>query len=220
VSVDEVRHAHERARLVEHSRRLVADGLCVGTAGNLSVRVGDGFLVTPSGLAAGQLRAADMVLVDGAGTVLEGDRRPTSELAMHLTVYDADPAAGAVVHTHSRAATALACVTDGLPAIHYTITDLGGPIRVAPYATFGTAELAASVRAALDGRSAALLQNHGAVTTGPDLDRAYGRALLLEWLCALYARAVALGPPRLLREDELAAAAARFTALRYGELAD
>jgi L-fuculose-phosphate aldolase len=212
-----VQHAHERELLVEHARRLVADGLCIGTAGNLSIRVADGVLVTPSAVPAERLTASGVVLVDPSGTVRDGAGRPTSELAMHLAAYAADPAATAVVHTHSPAATALACVAGELPAIHYAIAELGGPVRVAPYATFGTEALADHVRSALVGRSAVLLQNHGTLTTGPDLDRAYARAVLLEWLCGLYARALALGAPRLLTADELAAATTQFRALRYGE---
>ena len=127
-------HAEARAALVEWSRRLVADGLCSGTSGNVSVRVPGGILVTPSGLDPTLMTPADQVLVSSAGEVLEGTRRPTSELAMHLTTYGLTDAT-AVVHTHSPYATALATTVEVLPAVHYLIVQLGGPVRVAPYAT-------------------------------------------------------------------------------------
>lgn len=118
-------------------------------------------------------------------------------------MYAHGPAA-AVVHTHAPFATALACVLDALPVLHYQQLALGGEIRVAPYATFGTAELADHVRTALAGRGAALLANHGSVTVGGSLDAAVENALLLEWLCQLHHRASALGPPRVLTEEQQA----------------
>jgi L-fuculose-phosphate aldolase len=206
------------ARVIETTRRLVTDGLCIGTAGNVSVRDGDGILITPSGVDPDELGSADLCRVSRDGAMRTGGRgrEPSSELAMHLAAYDAT-GAGAVVHTHSPFATVLSTTHDELPAIHYLVAQLGGPVRVAPYALFGTAELAASLRAALDGRSAALLQNHGALTVGADLAQAHDRARLLEWLCALYWRALQAGPPRLLTDEELAAAADQFRRVRYGE---
>lgn len=214
-----MRHAAAREELVHCSRRLVTDGLYIGTAGNVSARVGDEVVITPSGADPDRLGPADMVVVDLAGRVVEGTRTPSSELAMHLVVYGCSDEAGAIVHTHSPFATALACV-DGLaevPPVHYTVTDLGGPIRVAPYATFGTDELAGNVRDALTGRRAALLQNHGVLALGPDLSRAYGRAALVEWLCGVYVRAASVGRPRVLSPAALDDAAGQFTRLRYGE---
>jgi L-fuculose-phosphate aldolase len=110
---------------------------------------------------------------------------------------------GAVVHTHSPMATAIASTRAELPAIHYAIAGLGGTVRVAPYATFGTDELAAHVTEAIRDRNAALLSNHGAVTCGPTLARALADSLLLEWLCTLYWRALQVGTPRVLTADEL-----------------
>lgn len=209
--------AAARTDLVAASRRLVDDGLCVGTAGNLSVRLDDAILITPSGCPPEALAEDQLCLVDvSSGTVRTATATPSSELAMHLAVYRATPA-GAIVHTHSPFATVVATTLAELPAIHYTIAALGGPVRVAPYALFGTAELAANAVAALDGRSAALLQSHGAIAVGDTLDRAYDRAVLLEWLCALHWRSAQLGTPRLLQPSELDAAILRFADLRYGE---
>lgn len=193
------------AGLVAAARRLGPDGLATGTAGNLSVRVApDRILVTPSAVAYETLAPRQLCLVTDEGAVVEaGPHAPSTELAMHLAAYRAT-GAGAVVHTHSPFATTLGTVVDELPAVHYLVALLGGPVRVAPYATPGSAELAAGLATGLEGRSALLLGNHGAVTVGPTLHQAYQRAQLLEWLCALYYRARLAGEPRILGAEELA----------------
>jgi L-fuculose-phosphate aldolase len=190
-----------RAAVAAASRRLAAEGLLVGTAGNVSLRSGDQVAVTPSGLDLAACRPEDVTVVSLSGEVLSGRLAPTSELDLHLGVY-ADSGAGAVVHTHAPYSTALACVLDELPVVHYQQLLLGGAIRVAPYATFGTAELAAHVRAALVDRQAALMASHGSVAVGATLVKAVDHALLLEWLAALYHRASVLGTPRVLSEAE------------------
>ncbi|WP_435770336.1 class II aldolase/adducin family protein [Nocardioides sp. SYSU DS0651] len=192
-----------RSDVASAARRLADAGLLIGTAGNVSARAGDLVAVTATGVALGSCSAQEVTVVDLAGRVVEGDLAPTSELSLHLGVY-ADGPAGAVVHTHAPYATALACVLDTLPVLHYQQLALGGEVRVAPYATFGTAELAGHVRAALDGRSAALLANHGSVALGGSLDQAVDNALLLEWLCQLHHRASALGTPRVLTAEQQA----------------
>jgi L-fuculose-phosphate aldolase len=189
-----------RDEVVSYARRLARDGLVVGTAGNLSVRSGDTIAITPSAVSYDALTAERVALVTLDGGGVEGD--PSRELPLHLTLYR-ETEAGAVVHTHSPWATALACTRDELPPVHYLLAELGGPVRVAPYATPGSEELAQALLEALAGRSAALLASHGAVTIGETLAQAYSRAVLLEWLCALYSRARSLGEPRLLAADEL-----------------
>jgi L-fuculose-phosphate aldolase len=169
----------------------------VGTAGNVSVRRGDQVTVTARGTDLALLEPEQTTVVDLDGRVVEGDLEPTSELELHLRIYRRY-GAGAVVHTHAPRATALSCVLDELPCIHYQMLLLGGSVRVVPYVTFGTPELAESVLAALEGRTAALMSNHGAVTYGADLDAAVERSLLLEWACTVYWRAAALGQPRVL----------------------
>lgn len=186
------------------ARRLAADGLVTGTAGNVSVRDGERVAVTPTGARLEDVAPEQVAVVALDGEQVAGDLAPTSELELHLGIYR-QLDAGAVVHSHARFATAVACVLDELPVIHYQMLALGGPIRVAPYATFGTPELAELTLKALDGRSAALMANHGAIVYGPDLDTAMEQALLLEWACELYWRASALGTPRTLgRSDQLA----------------
>jgi L-fuculose-phosphate aldolase len=194
----------ERERVAASARRLAADGLVTGTAGNLSARVGERVVVTPTGARLEDMTAEQIAVVDLDGEQVGGDLAPTSELELHLGIYRRLDA-GAVVHSHARFATAVACVVDELPVVHYQMLALGGPIRVAPYATFGTPELAELTLKALDGRSAALMANHGAIVYGPDLDTAMEQALLLEWACELHWRASALGTPRTLgQSDQLA----------------
>lgn len=190
-----------RVGLVARSRQLLADGLGIGSAGNLSVRVGDVVAITPSAVDYEVMTAEDICLVDLDGTTVAGGN-PSSEVPMHLAVYRSTPAR-AVVHTHSPAVIALSTVFDELPAIHYAIVPLGGPVRVAPYCRFGGDDLAAAAVEALEGRSAAILRNHGAIVYGMSLTDAYQRAAVLEWLADLYARAVSLGTPRTLSASDL-----------------
>ena len=190
-----------REHVAAAARRLADQGLLVGTAGNVSARDGDRVAVTGTGVVLGTCGADDVTLVDLSGAAVEGELVPTSELELHLGVY-ADTDAAAVVHTHAPYSTAVACVLEELPVLHYQQLLLGGAIRVAPYATFGTPELAAGVRAALAGRQAALMANHGSVAVGATLEQAVEHALLLEWLATLHYRASALGTPHVLTEAE------------------
>ncbi len=206
----------ERTEVAAASRRLAAAGLVRGTSGNVSVRTGDHVAVTPTGAKLAQLEAEQIAVVDLAGVQQDGPLAPTSELALHLSVYAARAEAGAVVHTHAPAATALACVLDELPCVHYEMLLLGGPVRVAPYVTFGTPELASSAVAALEGRTAALLGNHGTVTLGASLAAAEAATELLEWASDLYARACVLGTPRALDEDDRLAVVEAAAARAYG----
>jgi L-fuculose-phosphate aldolase len=194
-----------RSAIAGYGKRLLRDRLAVGTAGNISARAGDGFLMTPSGLPYDQLTGEDICVLDDAGSVLAGGGPRSSEWPMHRMIYELT-GARAVVHTHSPFAVALSTVCEEIPAVHYSILQLGGStVRVAPYATFGSRELAEATANALDGRYAAVLQNHGTVTYGASLAEAYDRALLLEWLAEVYWRARLAGSPRILSEAELSA---------------
>ena len=205
-----------RAQLVSYSARLLADGLAVGSAGNLSVRLGDVVAITPSGIGYHEMRPEDVCLVATDGTEHENPETPSTETPMHLAIYAATKA-GAVVHTHSPEVIALSAGRTELPAIHYAITGLGGPVRVAPYVRFGSHGLASAAVEALDGRSAVILRNHGAVTYGRDLAQAYDRALLLEWLARTYRMALSYGEPATLTADELDEVTAETRRRRYGE---
>ncbi|WP_134739814.1 class II aldolase/adducin family protein [Nocardioides sp. 503] len=204
-----------RTSVAAASRRLAEAGLLVGTAGNVSARVGDRVAVTASGVVLGDCTTHDVTVVSMDGEVLEGALRPTSEIDLHLGLY-ASTGAAAVVHTHAPYSTAVACVLEELPVLHYQQLALGGAVRVAPYATFGTPELAAHVRDALVDRQAALMANHGSVAIGGDLTQAVEHALLLEWLATLHHRASVLGTPRTLTEADQAAVVAAAIARSYG----
>lgn len=212
-----------RRAVAAAARRLAAEGLLVGTAGNVSVRVpggggGEGarVAVTATGVVLADCSPDDVTVVDATGRVVAGDLAPTSELDLHLGVLADRPDVGAVVHTHAPWSTAVACVLDELPVLHYQQLLLGGAVPVAPYATFGTPELAASVRGALTGRQAALMANHGSLAVGADLAAAVEHALLLEWLCALHHRAAALGSPRELSPEQQVAVVEAAIARKYG----
>jgi L-fuculose-phosphate aldolase len=210
-----------RDQLVSYSARLLADGLAVGTAGNISTRAGDVIAITPSGVGYHEMRPADVCVVTPDGAVLggkgpEASETPSSETPMHLEIYAATTAR-AVVHTHSPEVVALSAARDELPAIHYAITGLGGPVRVARYARFGSVGLAEAAVAALAGRRAVILANHGAVTYGSSVAEAYDRARLLEWLARVYRLALSYGEPRILSAAELDEVAAESRRRRYGE---
>jgi len=207
----------ERDRVAAASRQLASSGLVLGTAGNVSERAGDRVAITPTGAALARLEADEVTVIDLSGARVDGPLPPTSELALHLGVYKRYRA-GAVVHTHAPVSTALSSVLDEVPAVHYQMVALGGPVRVAPYATFGTPELAAATLDALQDRHAALMANHGTVTYGDELDGAVARTLLLEWACTVYWRAASIGAPRALREDELEAVRSELERRDYGSL--
>jgi L-fuculose-phosphate aldolase len=192
-----------RASLVRYGQRMAADRLAVGSAGNLSIRLGDTVVMTPTGINYDQITDRNICVLDAEGVLLDGDGARSSEWPMHRRIYDLTDAV-AVVHTHSPFAVAMSTVCDELPAVHYAVLRLGGPtVRVAPYTTFGSDGLAGVAAEALDGRFAALLQNHGAVAYGDSIDEAYDRALLLEWLAEVYWRARLAGSPRILSDAEL-----------------
>ncbi|MGW1325675.1 class II aldolase/adducin family protein [Streptomyces antibioticus] len=202
--------------LVTAARRTVADGLVVGTSGNVSVRVGDTVLATPSGVPYDRLTPDDVTGVDLTGRQVLGTLVPTSELPMHLAVY-ATTDARAVVHTHAVHATAVSTLVLELPPVHYMTGALGGPVRVAPYAPYGTPELAENVLRALEGRTGCLLRNHGTLTHGTTLDQAYDRTAQLEWMCSLWLKASSVPhhTPSLLTESQITEAGTRLR--HYGQ---
>ncbi|MEJ7891176.1 MAG: class II aldolase/adducin family protein [Solirubrobacteraceae bacterium] len=207
--------AEEREAVAAVCRRLAAAGLVRGTSGNVSVRTGDLIAVTPTGAVLATMTAEDVAVVDEHGDQVDGQLAPTSELDLHRSVY-ARYGSNAVVHTHAPAATAVACVADELPCVHYEMLQLGGAVRVAPYATFGTTDLAESAVNGLAGRTAVLLANHGAVTHGPTLAAAIDATELLEWAADVYLRASVLGTPRVLGQEELDAVVATLAQRDYG----
>ncbi|UQA96171.1 class II aldolase/adducin family protein [Streptomyces halobius] len=205
--------------LVTTARRTVTDGLVVGTSGNVSVRVRDLVLVTPSGVRYDRLGPSDTTGVDLDGNQIIGRLRPTSELPLHLAVYRSTSAT-AVVHTHAPHATAVSTLVPELPPVHYMTAALGGPVRVAPYALYGSDELAANMLGALRDRTACLLQNHGTLAYGDSLDQALDRTAQLEWMCRVWLTAASVPghSPSLLSPGQLDAAATRLRG--YGQTGD
>jgi L-fuculose-phosphate aldolase len=205
--------------LVRYARRMSDDGLVVGTAGNVSIRIDDEMVITPTTVPYDRIERSDLCVLDLDGLQTDGRRRPSSETPLHTQVYRATDAT-AVVHTHSTFATTIACVCDELPAIHYSIHRFGGDtVRVAEYERFGSDALADRVACALTDRKGVLLRNHGAVTYGSSLAEAYDLAVLLEWLARLYWQAKQLGEPRLLSAAQVAEVAAEARRRRYANTA-
>ncbi|MBI4754580.1 MAG: class II aldolase/adducin family protein [Betaproteobacteria bacterium] len=206
---------HLRAAVLATARRMAREGLNSGTAGNVSARFGEGFVITPTGLAYHLCTARDVADVDMDGN-WTGPRLPSSEWRFHRDIYATRREAGAVVHAHSPFATALACIGDDIPPFHYMIARFGGAnVRCAPYATFGTQELSGHAMAALEDRCACLLANHGMLVFGRDLEHALDLAVEFETLCEHYWRARQVGTPRLLDETEMAVVLKKFGS--YGQ---
>ena len=202
-------------RVLATARTMNACGINRGSAGNVSVRCEGGFIITPTGMAYDDCTAADMAKVGADGTA-NGLRKPSSEWRFHRDIYAARPEAGAVVHTHSPFATALACQEMGVPAFHYMVARFGGTdVRCAAYATFGSQELSDAILVALEDRCACLMAHHGMVVFGRDCDHALALAVELETLCEQFWRVLQLGAPKLLPADEMTRVLAKFAS--YGQ---
>jgi L-fuculose-phosphate aldolase len=207
-----------RSALIAAAQAMAAARLSPGTSGNLSLRIEAGILITPSAIAYDTL-TPDMIpllKLHGPYGDYEGAYRPSSEWRFHLDIYRARPDVGAIVHHHAPYATALAMARRAIPPCHYMVVRFGGPdVRCCPYATFGTAELSAHVLAALDGRTACLMANHGGIATGPNIAAALAAATELEALAQHYALSLAAGGPVLLSDADIEAARRQFAAA-YG----
>lgn len=207
----------QAAQLVHASQQLAVAGLNQGTSGNLSVRVGGGFLITPSGIAPADLRPEQMVKMSLGGQY-DGDIKPSSEWRFHLDLYNHRADCQAIVHTHSTYASALSCLREDLPAFHYMIAVAGGDsVRCADYSLFGTQALSDAVINAMQSRQACLMANHGLIAIGTNLDKAMYIAQEIEQLCQQYLVARQAGEPVLLNDDEMQAVFEQFKG--YGALA-
>jgi L-fuculose-phosphate aldolase len=212
-----VTDAGGRRAIVETVRWLMARGLYAGTSGNVSVRAAGGMLITPTGVPCDAIGAAAIAHLADDG-VAHGPLAPSSEWRIHRDIYRSRPDVGAVVHTHSTFATALACLRRPIPAFHYMVAKAGGDdVRCARYATYGTAALSRHALAALaGGRRACLLANHGLLALGTDLASARALAEEIEALCAQYVHARAAGTPVTLPAREMRRVRAKFAT--YGPL--
>jgi L-fuculose-phosphate aldolase len=206
----------QRESVIEACRELTRRGLTHGTSGNVSLRCDENtFFISPTGMAYEALLSEDIPLMDLEGRWY-GRRRPSSEWRFHRDIFKSRPDVAAIVHTHSRFATALACNGRGIPAFHYMVAVAGGAeIRCAPYRTFGTQALSDAAIAALEGRRACLLGNHGLIALGADLSAALSLAGEVENLAAQYCAALAIGEPRILDEAEMRIISEKFR--HYGQ---
>lgn len=207
--------AELRRALVDTAIAAQREGLNRGASGNLSVRCGEGFLITPSGMPATEQTADDVVWMDLDGKA-HGSRKPSSEWRFHRDLYAVRPEFGAVLHAHSTFATTLACLGRDIPSFHYMIAAAGGKtIRCAPYATFGTQELSDHAIAAMAGLKACLLANHGLLVAESTLERALALAVEVENLCEQYCRVLQIGVPVLLQDAEMDVVLEKFK--NYGQ---
>lgn len=206
-----------RRALLQTARRLHELGLSAAATGNVSVRRGrDGLLITPSGVDYQDMQLEDLVLLDLEGTAGGSGRWPSSEWRLHCDLYRQRAEFGAIVHSHSAYATAIACQRRGIPPFHYMITRAGGhDIRCAEYATFGTQQLSDNAMQAMTGRNACLLANHGQIACGPTLQAALRLAWEVEELARQYCLTLPLGEPVLLDAAELDRVIERFRG--YGQ---
>jgi L-fuculose-phosphate aldolase len=190
--------------LIATARALTASGLTPGTSGNVSARSGEGFVITPTGVPYERLEPAQLVTVNLDGSVAPGQLKPSSEWRLHRDIYLSHGEAQAIVHVHSPYATALACARREIPAFHYMVAMAGGDsIPCAPYATFGTQLLSDHVTAALKGRRACLMANHGMVALGENLEEALRLTQEVESLARQYCVALQLGGPVILPPEEM-----------------
>ncbi len=210
----------ERRQVVRYLRRMLAAGLTTGSGGNISLRIPGTayFCMSPTGIGYDVMRAKDIVVMEDEGHTLAGKRSPSSEWRMHAAVYAARPEIGAVVHTHSAYATTFACLREEIPPVHYLIGFAGKKVPVAPYATYGSEELAALAAAALGSEyNAVLLATHGLLAVGTDIERAFTVAEEVELVARICWQARAIGTPVALPDDEMARVIEKFK--NYGTAA-
>lgn len=205
------------AEIVKFGRKMLDDGLTSGSGGNLSffMRERNILAITPSGLGYRDMNPDDVVLLDSDGRPLRDGYKPSSELGFHISAYRARPDVSAVVHTHSPYATTFACLGMDIPPVHYLVGFAGKNVRVAPYATFGSDELASFVAEHLSDRNAVLLANHGLVAVGESIESAYNVALEVEFTARIYHQALSVGKPVILEEDEMERVIVKFES--YGK---
>ena len=209
-----------RKRVMLTAHQVFDTGLVQGTSGNVSARDEETGLVaiTPTGFPYDQITEDDIVIIDLDGNVQEGRRKPSSETPMHTRVYRDRSWVGGVVHTHSPFATTFSVLGQPIPAIHYVIAFLGHEIPVAPYATYGTPELAANASLAMGECRAVLLANHGVLTAAESIEQAFQNAHLVEYLATLYYRALSTGlEPKILPREEILRNVEKFKT--YGQYA-
>ncbi|WP_169569358.1 class II aldolase/adducin family protein [Sneathiella limimaris] len=208
-----------KEELLQTAKEMTAAGLNEGSAGNVSVRYKDGYLITPTGMLYDDCTPDDMVFMSLKTEAIKGFRKPSSEWRFHKDLYELRPEFGAIVHVHSPFATSLACLGKDIPPFHYMIAVAGGKdIRCTPYFTFGTQELSDAVRIAMTDRKACLLGNHGMLAAGETLPKAFAMAVEVENLCEIYWRTLQVGGANILSDTEMDEVLEKFKT--YGQFAN
>ncbi|MDS0295554.1 class II aldolase/adducin family protein [Halogeometricum luteum] len=194
-----------RSTIAEHGRKMLEQGLTKGTGGNISARVGDDHIaISPSGMPYNSVETEDVPVMDFDGERVRGDRDPSSELSMHSQVYRRRDDVGAVLHNHSPYATTFATIDEPIPASHYLIAFAGNEVPVASYETYATEELGnAAVETLGDDHNACLLQNHGVLAVGDDVESAFETALMVEYCARIQYQSMAIGEPTIIPEEEV-----------------
>lgn len=208
----------ERELVVEYGKKMSADRLSTGTSGNISIYNAEKGLmaISPSGMDYFSTTPADIVITDLNANIVDGNRKPSSEWALHTTFYKHKPHARAVVHTHSMFCTTFAVLGQPVRAVHYVIGDAGtATVPCAPYCTFGTEELAEAAMKVCGESDAVLLGNHGLVVCGKDIKSAYGLARNMEYIAELQYRAMCIGQPNILTDEQMAEVMEKFKS--YGQ---
>lgn len=207
----------ERELIVEHGKKLITNGLTTGSGGNISIFNREKGLVamTPSGLDYFETKVEDIVIVDLEGNIVEGNLKPSSETGMHLIFYRNRDDANAIVHTHSKFATAISCMGWNLEPVHYLIGFAGYDVKCAKYATYGSQELAENALEAIGNRNAVLLANHGLIALGPDVERSFSTAEHLEFVSEIFYLTKTLGEPKVLSKLQMDEVMKKFNTYRY-----
>ena len=208
----------EREIIVAYGKRMLSAGLTRGTGGNLSIydRNLELMAITPSGIPYEEIEAEDILIMKLDGTIVEGNKTPSSEHTMHEIVYRTREDVGAMLHVHSTFAVTLACLNEDLPAVDYMVAySRGRSVKCAPYASFGTTDLAVNALKTMGNQNAVLLANHGMNVVGPDLPKAFAIAEQLEFCAELYVRARTIGKPVILPDDEMDQMVKRFIQAGY-----
>ena len=207
----------ERLLLIEYGKKLVKAVLTKGTGGNLSIfdRKNGHVAITPSGIDFFEIQPEYIVIIDVDGNVIEGNRTPSSEWAMHVMPYKYRDDIDAVIHAHTMYATVMACLRQELPATHYMIAVAGENVRVAEYATYGSPELAKNAFEAMKDRKAVILANHGILAGANDLLNAFNIIEEIEYCAEVYTKAKAIGEPVILPHEEMTLMAEKFKT--YGQ---
>lgn len=208
----------EREMIVAYGKRMLSAGLTRGTGGNLSIydRNLELMAITPSGIPYEEIEVEDIMIMKLDGTIVEGNKTPSSEHTMHEIVYRTREDVGAMLHVHSTFAVTLACLNEDLPAVDYMVAySRGRSVKCAPYASFGTADLAVNALKTMGDQNAVLLANHGMNVVGPDLPKAFAIAEQLEFCAELYVRARTIGKPVILPDDEMDQMVERFKIAGY-----